>query len=331
MTVNIAVIGCGALANGAHLPTIAASANLNLQVCCDRDPVLAKNSAEKWGANRFCTDWQDVIDSDDVDMIVLCTHTNLRAAVICPALKKGIPVYTEKPMTNSREEMIQIFKANQETGVSVCVGHNRRSSPAFQEFKRLLGEARKTRTDRISVVDRDSEGRELVPEEFQTQVLLRMNDDARSWKPWIFDDEQGIIYAEMVHLIDISLLLNTSHPVEVYAVGSSRGNFTQIITFADGSLATLQHTMVGNFDYPKELYEVTYGNVSIAMDQFVEVRQRGLQREAFKTTFELDTGAELTELKGIDGFHDAVEKFYKIRIRPSSSVPQNPKCLSDFH
>jgi predicted dehydrogenase len=315
-----AVVGTGSLAYATHLPNLQKSKNFELVATCRRNPELAEKAMNDFGAQRFHTDWHEVTEADDIDMIVLATHTNLRGEIICEALKKGKPVYTEKPLSNSRREMMEILRASRETGLPVCVGHNRRSGPAIIEFKRLIDIARLKGADRPAIVDRNTGKREQLDEEGQTQLMLRVNDDIRTWKLWIFEDEEGIILAEMVHFIDLALWLIPSVPVQVYACGSPRGNFTEIIRFRDGSIATLQHSMVGNFDYPKELFECSLRNVTIAMDHHMEVRQRGLENEPFRTCFPLAAGMELAESEGINAFYEVSEKLQEMR-RSGKELP----------
>lgn len=303
---RVAMVGCGMLAQGVHLPNIVKNPRMELVTACDIDHVTAKTSYEKFGAQRFDTDWTSVVAAADVDMIVLATHTNLRGKLIIPALRERKPVYTEKPLSANKQEMIDIVRASRETGVPVCVGHNRRSSLAMIEFKRLLDRAKSCAEPTRPSVDRDP-SRKQIPEEKQLQVLMRVNDDARSWKEWIFWDEEGIMFAEMVHFIDLALWFNDAHPVKVYAEGSCRGNFTLIIKFDDGSLTTLQHTMVGSFDYPKELFEATLNNITIAMDQHIEVRQMGMTDEHVLQTFPYIEGCEWAVEQGMTGYIRSVE------------------------
>ena len=314
MTLRAAVVGCGSLANGTHLPNLQKSEMFDLVVTCDKVIEAAESAARRWGAQRACADWHDVTAARDVDMIVLCTHTELRGELICEALRRGKAVYTEKPLSNSRKEMMEIFRAARGTGVPVCVGHNRRSSPAVLEFRRLIGLARERGADRGAIIDRNTGRRDQLDEENQTVLLIRINDDIRTWKMWAFEDREGIILAEMTHFIDLALWLIPSAPAEVYACGSPRGNFTEIIRFADGSLATLQQTMVGNFDYPKELFEASLRNVTVAMEHHLEVRQRGLQSEPFRTCFPIEP-AGLTQKRGIEAFHEAADRLQEMQAR----------------
>lgn len=300
-----AMVGCGALARMVHLPNMVRNPRIEPVVTCDIDAAVAESCRDRFGAGRAETDWRKVVGADDVDLIVLATHTNLRGELIVPALRSGKPVYTEKPLTTNRRDMIEIVRASRETGVPVCVGHNRRSSPAMLEFRRLLERAKSgAASTGPSVENHRTSGR--IPEESQLQVLMRVNDDARSWKEWIFWDEEGIMFAEMVHFIDLALWFNDAHSVRVFAEGSCRGNFTLVMRFDDGSITTLQHTMVGNFDYPKELFEATVNNITLAMDQHIEVRQIGMPDEPYLQTFPFAADSDWATEPGMTGYMNAL-------------------------
>ena len=311
-------MGCGALAQGAHLPHCQKNPRIELVATCDIDKNTAETCKDRFGAERAETDWRKVVDAGDVDMAILATHTNLRGEFIIPALKAGKPVYTEKPLAPSLQEMVEIVQASRKSGVPVCVGHNRRSSPAVLETKRLIQKALVATDVDTPSVCRQKQKR--IHEENQTQMLIRVNDDIRSWKDWIFSDEQGILFSEMVHFVDIALWFFASTPVKVYAEGSHRGNFTILIKFEDGSLATLQHSAVGSFDYPKELFEISANNVTIAMDQHIEIRQSGLPNEPMLTTFPFKEPS-FAQGEGMTAYIKSVEKEKK-RAREKSEQPR---------
>jgi predicted dehydrogenase len=203
--------------------------------------------------------------------------------------------------------MLEILRATRGTGIPVCVGHNRRSSRAILDLKRLCTRAASCDHVMPPSVDRCGVNTHPpLPDPRQVHILMRVNDDRRSWKPWIFSDEQGILFAEMVHFVDVALWLTPSPPVRVFAEGSPRGNFALVIRFADGSLTTIQHTMIGHFDYPKELIEVSLNHVTLAMEHHVELRQRGLPDEPFRVTYPFSTPDGCQDAGGIEGYHRAV-------------------------
>ena len=65
-----------------------------------------------------------------------------------------------------------------------------RDSPAILELRRLLNKAIKSDGGWPASVDRSEGGRRAtLPEEKQIQILMRVNDDCRRWKDWIFRDD----------------------------------------------------------------------------------------------------------------------------------------------
>jgi len=293
---------------------------MELSATCDMNAQAAEECRDLFGARRAVSDWQQVASSPDIDLIVLATHTNLRSQLIIPALKAGKPVFVEKPLANTDAEMVEIVKASRTTGVPVCVDHNRRSSPAIHELRRLLDKARNGPGGHLPSVDRSNGGRRpAMPEESQTQILMRVNDDCRSWVDWALTDADGILFAEMVHFIDVAMWLIAPSPiVRVFVEGSARGNFALTMRFADGSLATIQQTVCGHFDYPKELIEVTANHVTLAMEHHIELRQRGLEGEPFRRTYPFKSLDGRKETGGIEAFHQAVTETFENARRTGS-------------
>ena len=139
-------------------------------------------------------------------------------------------------------------------------------------------------------------------------MVIRINDDLLSWKPWVFDDwvmDKGPMLFEMTHFIDLACWFLESRPVSVTAIGHHRTNHTVVIEFEDGSLATILETGVGTFGYPKELYELYCNGSAVILDHFVEVRTAGLegvpQRREFP--FYLDPHPGISDGGGIRDYY----------------------------
>ena len=73
-TWKIGVIGCGGIANGAHLPGYAKATGATIYALCDINEQKLNAAGEKYGvpAERRFTDWHDLIASD-VDAVDICT------------------------------------------------------------------------------------------------------------------------------------------------------------------------------------------------------------------------------------------------------------------
>ena len=135
---NFAVIGCGALARMQHIPNIAKSSKTVLHTCCDLSDEALKECRESYGALNIRKDWKAVIADPEVEAICLATTEKLRLPVIELAAKYKKPVYVEKPLARTLEEVYAIQKVVHESGIPFCVGHNRRNSPAMIDAHRIF-------------------------------------------------------------------------------------------------------------------------------------------------------------------------------------------------
>ncbi|MHB9130753.1 MAG: Gfo/Idh/MocA family oxidoreductase [Armatimonadota bacterium] len=310
---NVGVIGCGMMASGAHIPNIARNPQLNLHWLCDLNQAHIRGLADMYGANHLTADYLEVVNDPAVDMLVLATTHTVREAVISAAAKKQKPVYVEKPMAGSPAEVAAILKAVRQSQIPFCVGHNRRSAPATQDAMEILNRWRANPQITPWRLDRNSHLRPVIPEEAQTMVLIRVNDDVLTWKPWAF--EEGLMIAEMTHFIDLANLFVGQEPCRVFAMGSTRMNFTILVQYVDGSIATIADSGSGTLDYPKELFEITYQGAMIAIDHLMEIRVMGIEGEPFRRTYPTLDPLAHTDKMGIEGFYESSMQTVQERLR----------------
>jgi len=310
---RIGVVGCGMLAAGVHIPNIAHHPHLRLEWLCDLDEARTRALAEQHGATHVTTNYHDVLNDPSVEMVLLATTHALRQEFIIAAARKGKAVYVEKPMASSPREIGQILKAVRECQIPFCVGHNRRSAPATRDAVEILQRLRANPQLTPWRLDRNSFLRPHLPEEEQTMVLLRINDDILSWKPWAF--EEGIILAETTHFCDLANLFVGRAPRRIYATGTTRANFSMTIDYDDGSIATITGSAVGTLDYPKELIEITAHGAMIAIDHLSEIRVRGIEGEPFRRTYPSPDPRVKSANTGIEAFHDAAQQTIDERMQ----------------
>ena len=129
------------------------------------------------------------------------------------------------------------------------------------------------------------------------------------------------MFSEMVHFIDLALWFNDAPLVRAFAEGSCRGNFALVLRFADGSVTTLHHSMVGHFDYPKELFEATTRNVTVVLEQHVEVRQFGLWDEPVQQFFPVAANVDWITGHGLHAYLQALQsELNRVRATGHGSV-----------
>jgi len=135
--VRVAVIGAGSVAKYRHVPEYAGNKFVNIVAVCDKVAANAEKLAKQFGGKVF-TDWHDVVKSNEVDAISVCTPNNLHAPVTIAALKAGKHVLCEKPMATSASEAEAMVTAAKENKKILMIGHNQRLAPLHIRAKQIL-------------------------------------------------------------------------------------------------------------------------------------------------------------------------------------------------
>ncbi len=136
--VNIAVVGAGKpnIATVNHLPAIAKSSKLNLVALCDISEGVF-DYAQKYNTVAY-TDYNDLIDDENVEAILIATPDWVHAEQIRLAARAGKHILCEKPVTITMEEFDTIRDAVREAKVTFQAGHVRRFSPIARKVKSLI-------------------------------------------------------------------------------------------------------------------------------------------------------------------------------------------------
>ena len=276
---QFAVIGCGALARGQHIPNLVRSKKAALHTCCDLSEAALELCVDTWGVPNTSTDWQETVRSPEVDAIVLATTEKLRLPVIRLAAELGKPIYVEKPIAKDLETLYEIQSAVHDAGIPFCAGHNRRNAPAMIDARAIF----RRHMERPAACpwrwDREPELRPALPEDGVASFSCRINDDWYSWKAWVFDKSQaphGPMLFEMTHFTDLCNWFLDARPAEVVAMETGMLNHAIVIRYETGELATINLCANGTFGYPKELYEAMGNGGIVVVDHMLEVRTAGI-------------------------------------------------------
>lgn len=305
---NFAVIGCGALAQMQHIPNIAHSSKAVLHNCCDLFDDSLRICRDQYGAQNLVKDWLEVIADPAVDVICLATTEKLRLPVIELAAKQGKPVYVEKPLATTLEEVYQIRDVVKSSGIPFCVGHNRRCSPAMLDARQIFRRHMAGKNQCAWRWNREPDRPQRL-DDGCASLNIRINDDWYSWKSWVFDPAQaphGPMLFEMTHFTDLCNWFLDAEPAEVVAMETGMLNHAIIIKYKTGEIATLNLCANGTFGYPKELYEAMGNGGMVVVDHMCEVRTTGIfeAEPITKYPFLNDRHPEFGRQGGISGWLD---------------------------
>ncbi|MBE0460906.1 MAG: Gfo/Idh/MocA family oxidoreductase [Candidatus Aminicenantes bacterium] len=89
------------------------------------------------GAKRYLH-YQDLLQSKDVDAVIIGTPDHWHAKMVIDALKAGKNVYCEKCMTRTEEETIQVYNAVKQSGLVFQLGHQNRQQESHLKARELV-------------------------------------------------------------------------------------------------------------------------------------------------------------------------------------------------
>ena len=141
---KICSIGCGQMAENGHGPAFRKYKNdrsdVSLAACCDIDEGRARAFMEKFGFEKYYTDYRQMIEEIRPDAVSLISPVHLTAKIAAEVIKMGCNIILEKPPGQNREEIEELMSIAEETGVRVRVAFNRRYTPLISKLVEQLKE-----------------------------------------------------------------------------------------------------------------------------------------------------------------------------------------------
>ncbi|BFH12273.1 Gfo/Idh/MocA family oxidoreductase [Paenibacillus melissococcoides] len=136
---KIAIIGCGGIANGKHMPSLKKLDNVQMVAFCDIIPERAEEAKAKYGAEdaKVYTDYKELLKDGSIDIVHVCTPNDSHAEITIAALESGKHVMSEKPMAKTAADARPMVEAAKRTGKKLTVGYNNRFRSDSQYLKKL--------------------------------------------------------------------------------------------------------------------------------------------------------------------------------------------------
>jgi predicted dehydrogenase len=116
---NLAVIGVAAR-GGENLRGVSSE---NIVVLCDIDEQRLEAAGQQHPGAKKVFDYREALEATNLDGVVCSTPDHMHAIVVSAALKKGLPVYCEKPLTHSVYEARVLRRLNAQANVPTQMGN----------------------------------------------------------------------------------------------------------------------------------------------------------------------------------------------------------------
>ncbi len=133
---KVAVIGCGGVSK-MHFMALSNNPDTEIVAVADIKPERADRAAAAYGGKAYY-DFDELISSEELDCIHICTPHYLHTSMAIKALNKGINVLTEKPCSVSAEEVLALCDAQKKSGKQVGVCFQNRYNACVQYIKETI-------------------------------------------------------------------------------------------------------------------------------------------------------------------------------------------------
>ncbi len=187
---GMGIIGAGNFTKMTILPALK-KANAILVSIASAGGVSGTALAKKYNVLKSTTDYIQILNDPQVDMMLITTRHHQHARMVVECLKANKHVFVEKPLALNEEELNEIIAVYNGTK-SLTVGFNRRFSPHVQKVKSLVGNS-------------------------MMNVIATMNAGFIPKDVWVHDMKTGggRIVGEACHFMDLITFLTGSKIKEV--------------------------------------------------------------------------------------------------------------------
>ena len=104
---------------------------------CATSPAV-KETAERWGWESWTTDWRNIINDPEIDVVDIAGPSIIHSQIAIAAMKSGKHVLCEKPMAMNIDDAREMVRVAEEMGVVNMVGFNCRCVPAVELAKQMI-------------------------------------------------------------------------------------------------------------------------------------------------------------------------------------------------
>jgi UDP-N-acetylglucosamine 3-dehydrogenase len=217
--------------------------NANVVSVCSRKKEHVMAFATNYNVPSFYTDYETMLEKENVDIVDICTPPYLHKDMAVRALETGRHVLCEKPIAIQLEDADEMITKAERNGLKLMIAHCYRFDPAHIEIKSAIdkGEIGMPRYIR-AVKWWVKGGKEMTPDNEYTKL----------------DKFGGLFIEALIHNADVLRWYLDCEPTETIAIAEKliRSDWemqdfvASLYRFANGSIGFLECCAVAPLGYP---------------------------------------------------------------------------------
>ncbi len=139
-TYNVAIIGCGGISH-MHAGWYVNEPRASLTAIADINVEGLKAYGEQYGVEKQYTDYIEMLETEEIDMVSVCTRPKLHAPVVIETAKRGVKgILSEKPMAENLGQAREMLETCSQHGVKLAIDHQVRFSAPYQLARQMIAE-----------------------------------------------------------------------------------------------------------------------------------------------------------------------------------------------
>ncbi|MFN0730063.1 bi-domain-containing oxidoreductase [Polaribacter gochangensis] len=257
----IGIIGAGNFTSSTMMPNLK-KVSADVKYIASSGGLSSTIMAKKYGIARSTTNYQEMLEDENVDLVLITTQHNSHARMVIEAANAGKSVFVEKPLAISEKELSEVIESYEKNNVNISVGFNRRFAPLAIKMNKALG------NDNTPI-----------------NIIATMNAGFIPKNTWVHDMKVGggRIIGEACHYIDLCSYLAGAKVVSVCmnAMGKNPAEDTDnasiLLKYENGSTAVINYFANGSKSYSKERLEVYSQERTMVMDNWRKVKFYGFK------------------------------------------------------
>ncbi len=241
MTLKLGIIGAGRIGR-LHANILSSRiVGARLLAIADIFEDAARSAAAESGIPDYSSEPAELLASDDIDAVVICSSTDTHCRFIIEAARAGKQIFCEKPIAFDLAEIDEALAAVDAAGVQLQIGFNRRFDANHARLKRAIVSGEIGRPQTLTIISRDPSPPPID--------YIKVSG--------------GLMMDMMIHDFDLCRFL-LGEAEEIYAVGDvmidpaigAAGDIdTAKVTlrFANGALGTIENSRQAVYGYDQRV------------------------------------------------------------------------------
>ena len=137
-TVRWGILGCSGIGKSRTIPGLLACENAELYAIAGRNEEKLKAYAEPFAPKKLYTDYQALLDDENVDAVYLPLPNGIHMEWVKKAAAAGKHILCEKPMALTEEQVREMFAAAKANGVLLEEAYAYRHAQLAQKVKEIV-------------------------------------------------------------------------------------------------------------------------------------------------------------------------------------------------